>query len=463
MALSPTVVWEVRTTGSDGNGGGFNSAAAGTDRSQQDAAFVTIDGVVITATVNAVTNILDITGYTPVAADVGNLVNVTGGTATAGVYQIISIPGAGQWEVDRAVGNAGDTATGAMGGANATPGWVSGKHVDQNVVWIRSGTYTINSAVVGVSGGLVRPVRGKWEGYESARGDLGAAPVLLVSGIDTVEVVITNGSEVIVANLEVDGASLVSIRGFRLSARGMLYRCVARRCTNGGVYTAGATDEELIASCRATECSTQPAFDVTIGGVPPLFYGCQADNNSVTGFAGIVSKYVRCVSNANSGATSHGFLMNRVVAINCNAYGNGGDGFNNAAGVEAHYINCISEGNTGFGYRTAAGGVGSSGEARINSAAFNNTAGNTSGLFRFDVGFITGTSTFFTNAAGGDFSLNTAAGGGNLLRGEGDPVTFIDGLSTEFLDIGAVQTSGLGGGGGGGGNIPFVTLGESWG
>ena len=72
MALSATVVWEVRgVTGADTNGGGFNSAAAGTDYSQQAAPQVVIDGATITATVHTTTTQLNIVGYTVAAADVG--------------------------------------------------------------------------------------------------------------------------------------------------------------------------------------------------------------------------------------------------------------------------------------------------------------------------------------------------------------------------------------------------------
>jgi hypothetical protein len=40
MALNAACVFEIRTTGSDSNGGGFNSGASGTDRSQQNGAFI---------------------------------------------------------------------------------------------------------------------------------------------------------------------------------------------------------------------------------------------------------------------------------------------------------------------------------------------------------------------------------------------------------------------------------------
>src|SRR5690348_5802381 len=91
MPMAATIVFEVRTGGSDLNGGGFNSAAAGTDRSQQTAPQVTIDNAAITCTTPAAnSNTLTFTaGYVPSAADVGNIVQIAGGTnINAGFYEI---------------------------------------------------------------------------------------------------------------------------------------------------------------------------------------------------------------------------------------------------------------------------------------------------------------------------------------------------------------------------------------
>jgi len=55
MALPATIVWEVENGGNDTNGGGFNSASGGTDKSVQVGVQVTIDGVTITATCNTTT------------------------------------------------------------------------------------------------------------------------------------------------------------------------------------------------------------------------------------------------------------------------------------------------------------------------------------------------------------------------------------------------------------------------
>jgi hypothetical protein len=63
----------------------------------------------------------------------------------------------------------------------------------------------------------------------------------------------------------------------------------------------------------------------------------------------------------------------------------------------------------------------------------------------------------FTNAAVGDFSLNSTAGGGAACKAAGYPGTFPNGTTVGFLDIGAVQNNGGGGGGSTPSNYGFVS------
>lgn len=441
-----TTVWEVRTAGSDLNGGGFNTAAAGTDRSQSDTPFVTIDGVTITATVAATTTDLTLTGYTAVAADVGNLVNISGGTATAGVYEIKSLPGGNAWRLDRAAGTAGQTATGRMGGANATPGWVAGKVVDANIVWIKAGTYAITSTTANIAGGRVSAPRGTWIGYQTTRNDFGTAPVLQASGINTFTLFTSAGNELIVANLTCDGALQAATRGWSFGNRCFIFRCSAINCTNNG-FSGGTSSGTEVVECVATGCTTQPAFDLS-NGTESVMHACRASGNTVTGFLVGQATCVRCASYANTGATSHGFSVNRGIAINCVAYGNGGDGFTTPGGAGNEYINCAAEANTGVGFRASVAGVAASGEVRINCAATLNTAGPTNGSFRLDLGFITGAASFFIDPATGNFALNNLATGGFLLKNAGSPTTI--GGTTPFFNIGLAQATAFPTGGGGG-------------
>src|SRR3990172_522671 len=88
MALPATTVWEVRTDGNDANGGGFVTGASGTDRSQQAAAQIAYTDLVIGGTTTELTS----AAFPFSAAEVGNILNVTGGTGfTTGWYQVVSV------------------------------------------------------------------------------------------------------------------------------------------------------------------------------------------------------------------------------------------------------------------------------------------------------------------------------------------------------------------------------------
>jgi hypothetical protein len=147
MALNAAIVWEVRTAGSDNNGGGFKTGATGTDRSQQDAAQATLTTA---STVHTTTTQINVAAgdYTVASTDVGNVLQVTGGTATAGFYEITTVDTANnRWTVDRSVGTSGQTVAGAMGGALASPGKAAGAaSVAGHIIYVKAGTYSITVA-----------------------------------------------------------------------------------------------------------------------------------------------------------------------------------------------------------------------------------------------------------------------------------------------------------------------------
>ncbi len=93
----------------------------------------------------------------------------------------------------------------------------------------------------------------------------------------------------------------------------------------------------------------------------------------------------------------------------------------------------------------------------MNCATYNNTSGASSGVFTTNTGSITGSGSFFVNAAGGDFSLNNTASAGALLRGAALPQLFPVITTASHADIGAAQ-SGLGGSTGSASSVPFVGL-----
>jgi hypothetical protein len=450
MALSAATVWEVRPAGSgasDNNGGGFVTGATGTDYSQQDAAAYSGTNLAIDATTNTkVTSATHNFG----AADVGNLLQITAGSGfTAGFYQIVSVAGNAA-TLDRSAGTLGSTGgTFAVGGALASPGKAAGAKVAGNNVWIKAGTYSITSASTNVAGGCVSDSGGsgvtavsRWEGYQTTRGDKGTKPLLQAAGAISSFVLVTVGSYAVVDNLAVDGASKTSSRGFNVGTSASSYiRCKASNCTNNGFFANSLN--AFLHFCEATGCTSQPAFNFAAD--TRALYCYAHDNPGVDGFFLNASSAhvpaVGCISANNGG---NGFKAVRHTLINCVAVGNGGDGFNWTAGNFNYMaLNCIAYGNSAYGYN---GGSASQLALLLACARGSNTSGATNGTITSDEAPVTLTADPFTNAAGGDYSLNTTAGGGALLRGTGQPGPFPGGM-TGYPDIGALQSQGAGGGG----------------
>lgn len=168
MAISSTVVWEVRDSGNAGNGGGFNTAAAGTDYSQQDNEQVYIDNTNITCTTpNGFSNTLTFTkGYTPSADDVGNIVRIYGGNSiNYGYYEITGYTGT-TWTVSGAtvLGGPATNVVGKMGGASSAVGYIASSVVDKNKVWI-TGDFDVTMYFYFAGKNVVA------EGYGTSRGD----------------------------------------------------------------------------------------------------------------------------------------------------------------------------------------------------------------------------------------------------------------------------------------------------
>ena len=151
MALSASSVWEVRTTGSDTNGGGFVTGASGTDYTQQNAAQYSLTNGVTNGTTTIAT-------ISAAAVMIGNIAYVQGGTGSvvAGWYQITGASAGVSITVDRSTGlSAGTGVTINIGGALASPGQSGALLVAGNLIWVKSGTYPITSASTNISGGCM--------------------------------------------------------------------------------------------------------------------------------------------------------------------------------------------------------------------------------------------------------------------------------------------------------------------
>lgn len=450
MALSAAIEWDVRSGGSDNNGGGFKSGASGTDRSQQTAAHASGTNL----TVDAVTN-TDVApdGYTPAAADVGNVIQITAGAGfTAGFYEIASIQ-SGKWRLDRSPAATGTSgATWAIGGALATPGKAGQAHVAGNTIWLKQATYTITSASSNVAGGCLTIAASTstqqtiLQGWDTNRtiGNTDTKPIIKADGVITsFTLVATAGSGVHINNVEVDGNSRSSSRGISFGAYNQVFRCNVKNCTNYGFY---AQPTSVAILCYATGCSSASAFyDMSCIGCVAYAntsHGFQAHSQAVT--------YSDCCSISNTGASTCGFIADSFVefiASNCTAYGNGQHGFYFSSGNTGHNsaVNCLAVGNGAYGYTNSSTATNMT--WLFSCAGYNNTSGNVNATYiptSRQQNFTALSADPFVSAAGLDFALNNTAGGGASLRASGWPGSAaayqLPGLSTlSYRDIGAAQ------------------------
>jgi hypothetical protein len=419
VAISANSVFEIRTTGSDSNGGGFVTGASGTDFSQQDsaqysAADLTVDSVTNTKVTSA--------AHSFVASDVGNLMQITAGAGfTTGFYQIVSVT-SGAATLDRspaAVSTAGGTY--AVGGALSTPGRAVAGMVANNIAYLKSGSYSITTATAGPGGPLTSAAAGgKIVGYGTTRSETNTdtPPTITLAAASVTAVALTGPG--LASNIAFDGASQTSAKA---TSGGNFWRCSFIRFTS-------ASTNGIFIGCSATNNSA----GIFSGNA---FY-CEAYSNSSSPFVGSA---FYCIASNNTGA-GYTPAANGTV-MGCVAYANTGAGVSANAGSAYQILNTHCEANGGAGFLLA----NSNFKILLNCSAYNNTGGAISStITQTQSGFISVTAgSVFNNAASGDFSLNNTANQGALLRAAGYPALFPRGLTANYADIGAAQHQDSGG------------------
>ena len=432
MALSSSTVWEVRTTGSDTNGGGFVTGASGTDWSQQNSPQYSVTDAVTAGT----TTITSATANFGTDV-VGNILYISGGTGsiTGDWYQITSRTNSTTIVVDRSTGlTTGTGATLKIGGAFATPGRLNSPMVTGNKAWIKTGTYTLTTSTAGPGGPV--SVSGKngleFEGYSATRGDLGTPPTISAGAIANITIFDfggSSGSSRCAINIKVDGNSQSTITGFN-NAQNLCIKCIAANCTTAGF------NNVLCLSCFASGCG------VGFGGIPAAHY-CYA-KNCTTGYNLNTSTFLfGCI--AYGGTTSFnlaGVNFQGNACVNCVAYDPTGVGFLDGSGSRTLYLaNCIAVSCT-YGLQTLSRTTYRKfAYYNCSLAGVNVSSGQTMGDSAIAL-----SADPFTNASGDDFSLNSVAGGGALLKALGIDATLFQTQTANYLDLGAAQVQASSGG-----------------
>lgn len=484
-----STVWELRTVGSDTNGGAFVTGASGTDMSQFDnknaAACVgcqsaTVNISATDAVANGTTTITSNT-MNGSAAIVGNVIFLSGGTGTLspGWYEVVTfvsnIAGTTTFTVDRNVA-AGTGITMNIGGALATF-----QQMSTNVslaagsgAWVKATASYDFSTTVDLLNGATNTGQAFINGYTTTRGDNGKPTLLALAGL-------AGGNSYILRwNGSPEGSTLANF----------ILDCDNRNFTRGFNYN---TAQETLRNITVQNCSDQAFVWNQIGAC----YECTTINvpsatAASSGFSAYLSNNVEvtCVNCSALGTTAaggiafqsmcQGLFVNTILAnfsgattdawtcttqegiltvLNASIYGFTRDAFRFAENVTNDLRpilirNSVISNIGGFCFNS----VGTLTFTQPNHSVDHNGC-NTTGASGFYNNWGSGTNDVtlsvnpFTNPAGNDFSLNSTAGGGAAVKGAGFPGIVSGG--TGHMDMGALQSAGGGGGGGTSGSVVF--------
>ena len=330
MALSANTDWEVRTSGSADNGGGFVVGASGTDYSQQDAAELSLtDGITSGAGSTTLSSIAG--GFT--SAMVGNLVYIASGTNfTTGFYEITSYTNANQVVLDRSPtpSGAGFVGNVKVGGAQSDLQLVTDNVVAGNVCWIQAGTYDFSSATWSVPtnvGTNAAPLQ--FIGYSATRGDANT-PVAIIDAGGTSNEILRVGSS------NAPGNITFKQLGFTDTTATYAVRCYGQCCRfiNCRVYEVGYTAFYLPAygnvliNCEAHNyCQSGSGYGFYASTTGMRIYNCTARLESFVGTTyGFYTRYDSFLQNCIAHGCYRGFYpyasssTSVVVMTNCVAH-----------------------------------------------------------------------------------------------------------------------------------------------
>jgi hypothetical protein len=389
------------------------------------------------------------------AQQVGNTLVITSGTNWVTGYFTLQSVAAGVATFDRNVTSAANAVSGNgnLGGALASPGKVGSLHVAGQDVWLQSGTYAIASASSNIATGCCTLQAGAsaanatyFQGYGTVRGD-GAAQAILQAGTISTFTLLTTGSGNIVRYVTLDGALQNSSRGLSLAGHSTAEFCIFKNCTNNGVN--GNAADTLVQWCEFSGCTTATA------GLQSSWYQCAVHDCTASGLSVVHAGDTceGCILWNITGATSDAIVAtnaaNGVRIVKNTIYNVGRDGIrltvSTAACVVADNV-VVATGQQAVGTAINATAADDCTLVRNNGFYLNST--NVSANFTsVNVSnSIILTAMPFNSPGRTDFGLNTASGGGSLLRAAGinapGKVFTTGDVTNNYADVGAAQSQG---------------------
>ena len=453
-AFGAATAWDVRTTGSTANGAGFDSGVGspGTDESQGA-------GVAITCTLTGTTTGTCSPAITSTTHGPGNFINIASGSGcSTGRFEILSQSG-GVATFDHAMGSSTNVCVGVIGGSSLTLQDVATSSTNGNTIYMKSGTYTVTARTTITATETVA-------GYTSTHGDEipGTSsctttnnPLITTSTNSVSPMILTNTAGSVIPNVYqclhltntaatpaealANGAHGIGVAVIGLTISGFTK---AVDCDNGTYFDCA----ELMVSW--TEISNSTVYAVTYNPVGGCYcaiindsyihdnagtIACQAAIMLEAGPPGSLSMDRDIVTN-NSASGVCAQTSTTVNIKDSVIAGSGQEGILTGVNSENYVGNSIIYGNTNHGINNA-------GSAYM-FANWNAVGSNGSGDYSnvTPINSISLSANPFVNSAGGNYALNSTAGGGALLIGLGFPHLFPGGDSTGYPDVGAVQSPG---------------------
>lgn len=455
-ALPAAGVWEVRAaTGSDNNGGGIDAATVVTDYSQQAAAQLSETDLATTGVVTTLTSATG--GFT--AAMVGNFIHITSGTNfTPGWYEVTARASTNSVTLDRAPSTAaGSAGVGALGGALATLGTLSGAMVASNRAFI-TGAFT-TTAPIAFAQSVASPTGAnpftQINGYGAARGDAVHATLALSTTTGVTILSVAAGFSVV--QLDIDGGSLTGSRCFAATGANVEFRFCKASSFATRAFQGGANNGVSFLDCEATGGTAAVADCLDCGGSSCNAARCFVHDNAGIGISMALNSVVawNIVCN-NTGASSDGIQVSAGCWVHNNTvHNNGGNGISNINNMIYGnlYRNNILSNNGKFGISGSSSGAPASPDYDGN-AFFSNTSGTRALMDSLggaaavnpyvntrDVTLAASPYIGPTTGSTANFGLNDVPGGGQACRRAGSPGTWPGNTGTTgYLDFGAVQS-----------------------
>ena len=457
---------------------------SGVDGTQSATPVVNIDNATITATCG--TNTITFTGatYTPTKNDVGNGVHLTATTGvTAGWYEITNFS-ATTWTVSGAAAacTAGPNSgvIGAMGGATATLSAIAGTTgiVAQNIVFIKqTGTLAITAtntfAQTATPSSTVAYTR--YSGYKTVRGDGGAAanfanaPTIQASTNTGINMLSFTGSGVWLEHLILDCNSLGTCTPFTMSGNNAVlsdvkiinFSTFGARATNTGILIRASEITGGVSGCTGAVSTSANTISVRSNFIHDnacglaLQAGVTVEDNFITNNTGTTTDGVSFIGstfpssirfNTIYKSGRHGLAGSAASAFVALSIQNnvitdsGGCGFQMWTSPGSPSL--ITFDGNGF-WNNAQGPT-----CNMNDEGNSNNPNMGPAAYRFSLNQNL-SSTPFTNAPGGDFSLNDTALAGHAVRQSSLPGSWPGNTITSFRAMGAAQpqpTAGAAGG-----------------